>query len=64
MEKSLFEQFSEINEYYAAGLFEKPERSPQWRYSNALKPLRKMYLCGSGHQCGGTSQFFLYLFSL
>ena len=37
MEKSLFEQFSEINEYYAAGLFEKPERSPQWRYSNALK---------------------------
>lgn len=37
MGNTLFEQLADVNEYYAAGLFEEPERSALWRHSNAQK---------------------------
>ena len=37
MENNLFTLFAEQNEYYAAGLFEKMEKEPLWRYANAQK---------------------------
>ena len=36
MENTLFQQFVSVGEYYAAGLFEYPDRAPIVRYSNAL----------------------------
>jgi len=37
MNTSLYEQLCNVNEYYAAGLFEDMNRSSLWRYCNALK---------------------------
>ncbi|MBR2949053.1 MAG: hypothetical protein IKC46_04240 [Lachnospiraceae bacterium] len=54
---SLYEKFAVQNEYYAAGLFENMEKSPLWRYSNALKrfwenaPLQP-YDGGALYPCG------------